>query len=278
LLSLFASFLFMAAPAIFDSCTLFGPWPRHAADLSAEALLHGMAQNNISRSLVTSTTGIYYDYRQGNAETLALAKAHPAQLFPVATLDPRAYPECLAEAETRAAEGFRLFRFFPARQNWPIRFAPFCELLHQCDELKVPVAVEISHPGDCTELASATASLRSPLLLAGVTPNLLGEVLAVMREDTRVAEESNRPRSFRLAPFDPDLQTKFYVETTHLLAPNTFEMIRDAVPSGASRLVFASYAPLRYLSAALAPILTSTLSDDDKAAILGGNLKTLLTK
>jgi hypothetical protein len=71
--------------------------------------------------------------------------------------------------------------------------------------------------------------------------------------------------------------TKFYVETTHLLAPNTFEMIRDSIPSGASRLVFASYSPLRYLSAALAPILTSTLSDDDKGAILGGNIKILLT-
>ena len=245
----------MAAPAIFDSCTLFGPWPRHAADLSVDALLQGMAQNNITRSLVTSTTGIYYDYRQGNSETLELAKANAAQLFPVATLDPRAYPECLTEAENRAGEGFRLFRFFPSRQNWPIRFAPFRELLHKCDELNVPVAVEISQPGDCTELAEATASLKAPLLLAGVTPGLLGEVLSVMRADT-----------------------KFSVETTHLLAPDTFEMIRDAIPSGASRLIFASYSPLRYLSAALAPILTSTLSDDDKAAILGGNLKTLLTK
>ena len=244
----------MAAPAIFDSCTLFGPWPRHAADLSAELLLQGMAQNNISRSLVTSTTGIYYDYRQGNAETLALAKAHASQLFPVGTLDPRAYPEVLEEAQNRASEGFRLFRFFPARQNWPIRFAPFRELLQKCDELNVPVAVEISQPGDCTELADATSNLKAPLLLAGVTPGLLGEVLAVMREDT-----------------------KFSIETTHLLAPNTFEVIRDSIPSGAQRLIFASYSPLRYLSAALAPILTSTLSDDDKAAILGGNLKNLLT-
>ena len=275
----------MAAPAIFDSCTLFGPWPRHAADLSAEALLHGMAQNNITRSLVTSTTGIYYDYRQGNAETLALAKANAAQLFPVGTLDPRAYPECLEEAQTRAAEGFRLFRFFPSRQNWPIRFAPFRELLKKCDELNVPVAVEISKPGDCTELAEVTAEFKAPLLLAGVTPSLLGEVLAVMRADVLAQKSLNailrrevgevmRSEVTAVMRTDP----KFYLETTHLLAPNTFEMIRDAVPFGSSKLVFASYSPLRYLSASLAPILTSTISDDDKAAILGGNLKTLLTK
>lgn len=245
----------MAAPAIFDSCTLFGPWPRHAADLSIDSLLQGMAQNNVARSLVTATTGVFYDYRQGNTETLALAKANAQQLFPVATLDPRAYPECLKEAEVRAGEGFRLFRFFPERQGWPIRFAPFRELLQKCDSLGVPVAVELHRCGDCTELADATTFTRAPLLLAGVTSALLSEVLAVMRSDT-----------------------KFYVETTHLLAPGTFEAVRDTVPQGAQRLVFASYAPLRYLSAALAPILTAALSDDDKAAILGGNLKRLLMK
>lgn len=245
----------MAALAIFDACTLFGPWPRQASELSVETLLHGMAQNNITRSLVTATTGIFYDYRQGNSETLALAKANAAQLFPVATLDPRAYPECLDEAQTRAAEGFRLFRFFPERQGWPIRFAPFRELLQKCDSLGVPVAVEVSRPGDCTELADATTFTRAPLLIAGVTPALLAEALSVMRSDT-----------------------KFYIETTHLLAPNIFEMVRDSVPSGAERLVFASYSPLRYLSVALAPVLTSSLSDEHKTAVLGGNLKRLLTK
>lgn len=245
----------MAALAIFDACTLFGPWPRQASELSVETLLHGMAQNNITRSLVTATNGIFYDYRQGNSETLALAKANAAQLFPVATLDPRAYPECLDEAQTRAAEGFRLFRFFPERQGWPIRFAPFRELLQKCDSLGVPVAVEVSRLGDCTELADVTTFTSAPLLIAGVTPPLLAEALSVMRADT-----------------------KFYIETTHLLAPNTFEMVRDCVPNGAERLVFASYSPLRYLSAALAPVLTSTLSDEHKTAVLGGNLKRLLTK
>jgi hypothetical protein len=123
------------------------------------------------------------------------------------------------------------------------------------DSLGVPVAVEVSQPGDCTELADATTFTRAPLLIAGVTPSLLAEALSVMRSDT-----------------------KFYIETTHLLAPDTFELVRDSVPSGAERLVFASYAPLRYLSVALAPVLTSTLSDAHKTAVLGGNLKRLLTK
>jgi predicted TIM-barrel fold metal-dependent hydrolase len=245
----------MAAPAIFDAGTLFGPWPQHASDLSLDALLQSMAASNVARSLITATTGIFYDHRQGNAETFEAARRYPQQLFPVGTLDPRAYPECLHEAEARAGEGFRLFRFFPDRQCWPIRYAPFRELLQRCDALKVPIAVAVSHPGEITELADATTFTQAPLLLSGVTPDLLGEALSVMRADG-----------------------KFYIETTHLLAPGVLEAIRDAMPHGADRLVFASYAPLRYFSAALGPVVTSTLNEEHKANVLGGNLKRLLTR
>jgi len=245
----------MANFPIVDACTLFGPWPQHAAELAVESLLQVMSQNGIARSLVTATTGIFHDYRQGNAETIQAARNSGQKLYPVATLDPRAYPECLQEAETRAGEGFRLFRFFPDRQGWPLRFAPFRETLQKCDALGVPVSVTVAQPGDCTELADAVAFTQAPLLLAGVTPATLGEALAVLRSDT-----------------------KFYMETTHLLAPGTLEMVRDSVPQGEERLVFASYSPLRYLSAALGPVLASTLSDEHKALVLSGNLGRLLTK
>ena len=244
----------MSLPIV-DACTLFGPWPQHAADLSVGLLLQVMAQNNIVRSLATATTGIFYDYQQGNAETLQAARNNPQQIYPVATLDPRAYPECLEEAERRAGEGFRLFRFFPDRQGWPLRYAPFRELLRKCDQLGVPLAVTVSHPGDCTELADTVAFTQAPLLLAGVTSQNLGEALAVLRADP-----------------------KFYIETTHIAAPGAFEAVRDAAPHGAERLVFASYSPLRYLSTALAPVLASSLSNEHKALVLGGNLTRLLKK
>ena len=240
---------------IFDACTLFGPWPQHPADLTVEALTQVMARNGIVRSLTTATTGIFYDYRQGNTETLQAAQQYPQQLFPVATLDPRAYPECMEEAERRAGEGFRLFRFFPDRQGWPLRFAPFRELLRKCDELGVPVAVATPHAGDCTELADAVAFTQAPLLLAGVMPENLGEAIAVLRSDP-----------------------KFYLETVHLIVPGVLEAIRDNVPSGVERMVFASYSPLRYLSSALGPVLASTLSDEHKGLVLGGNVKRLLIK
>ncbi|RYX81030.1 hypothetical protein EON83_26010 [bacterium] len=244
----------MAAPPIFDACALFGPWPRHD-DLALPELLTMMGSGNITRSLALSTTGIFHDFRAGNTQTLEAARANPNQLLPTATLDPRAYPACLTEAENCANAGLRFIRFFPSHQGWPIRFAPFRELLAKCDSLKLTVAVEISRAGDITELADAVAFTQAPLLLAGVESQHLGEALAVMRTSP-----------------------KFHLETTHLAAPGALEAVVAHVPDGAHRLVFASYSPLRYLSSALGPILASGLSNDQKALVLGGNLQRLLSK
>ena len=245
----------MANFPIFDACTLFGAWPQHAADLSVESLLTMMQQNGIARSLVTSAAGIWGDYTVGNAATFELARAHPQQLFPVATLDPRAFPGCLDEAEKRAGEGFRLFRFFPERQNWPLRFAPFQDVLKRCDELKVPVAVGVSQMGDISILGELCNERNTPLIVSNVTGELLGEAIAVGRKCPAL-----------------------HFETARLTAPRALETLSQALPEGAQRLVFASYSPLRYLSAALGPVMTSPLSDEDKALILGGNLRRILAK
>ena len=245
----------MANFPIFDACTLCGAWPQHAADLSVESLLTMMTQNNIARSFVTSSNGIFYDYIQGNEQTATLARAHPQQLLPVGTLDPRAYPGCLDELKLRADAGFRLFRFFPDRQGWPLSLASFVEIVNKCDELGVLVAVNIAKAGDCSLLGQLVGWGKTPLIISGVTGEMLGEAICVARA-----------------------HPNFYFETARLTAPNALETVRDSVPDGVQRLIFASYSPLRYLSAALGPVLTSTLSDEDKALVLGGNLRRLLTK
>ncbi len=244
----------MAAPIIFDACAMFGPWPGRDA-LELQTLLDVMGQSNIARSVAMSTTGLFYDFRAGNNATFEAVRAHPNQLMPAATLDPRAYPDCLAEAEKCAAQSVRLIRFFPATQGWPLRLQPFRELLRRCDELGLTVAIEISRAGDATELADAVAFTNAPLLLAGASSEHLGEAICVLRSSP-----------------------KFHLETTRILAPGALERIAGEVPDGADRLVFASYSPLRYLSAALGPVLTSGLSPEQKTAVLGGNLKRILSQ
>ena len=242
----------MAAITFFDACALFGPWPHHE-DLLIEDVLGAMATNKIERALALCTTGITYDYRAGNAATLQACAANADTLMPVATLDPRAYPACVDEAQKCAEQGFKMIRFFPSRQGWPIAFAPFRELLHKCDALKIPVAVEVTQPGQATELADAVAFTQAPLLLAGVDSSNLGEAIAVLRSSP-----------------------KFHLETTALLAPGALESVATHVPEGANRLIYASYSPLRYSSASLNVVRGAGVSNEDKAAIVGGNLNRLV--
>jgi predicted TIM-barrel fold metal-dependent hydrolase len=242
----------MAAYPIFDACTYFGPWPHHE-DLTLDAMGAVMKHSGVARAMVTSTTGIFYDFRAGN-EAVEQAAHQNTALLPVGTLDPRAYPACVEEAKRCAAAGFRMMRFYPDRQGWPLRYWPFRELLQVCDALKLPVAVNVSRPGDATELADAVAFTQAPLLLAGATAANLGEVVAVLKSST-----------------------KFHLETTHFVVQGALEAICAAMPDGAARLVFASQAPLRYFSAALGPVLASGLTQEQKAAVLGGNLKRLVT-
>ena len=242
----------MAAITFFDACALFGPWPQHE-DLLIQDVLKAMAANKIERALALCTTGITYDYRAGNAATLEACADHPDKLMPVATLDPRAYPACLDEAESCAGNGFKMIRFFPSRQGWPIRFAPFRELLQKCDELHIPVAVECTHPGEATELADAVAFTQAPLLLAGVDSANIGEAISVLRTSP-----------------------KFYLETTALLAPGALEAVANSVPDGAQRLIYASYSPLRFTAASLNVVRGAGVGNEQKAAIVGGNLNRLV--
>ena len=241
----------MAAIQFFDACALFGPWPHHE-DLQIQEVLKAMTANKIDRALALCTTGITYDYREGNAATLEACAEHP-QLMPVATLDPRAYPHCLEEAENCARQGFKMIRFFPSRQGWPIHYAPFRELLQKCDELHIPVAVECTHPGEATELADAVAFTQAPLLLAGVDSANIGEAIAVLRTSP-----------------------KFHLETTNLLAPGALEAVTNSVPDGANRLIYASYSPLRYSAASLNVVRGAGVGNEQKAAIVGGNLNRLI--
>jgi len=93
-----------------DSDTIFGFWPRWRADVSLEALLKVMEEHGVDRFLSLSTTGIFYDYEEGNEETLRAAERNPG-LVPVATVDPRKYSGGKGLVRKLSEEGFKVLRF-----------------------------------------------------------------------------------------------------------------------------------------------------------------------
>jgi len=235
---------------IIDANTICGFWASRRIDISPEALARVMQHGGVARYLAVSTTGIFHDFREGNDEILALAQKSPG-MVPVATVDPRQYVDCFAELERRAAQGFSLFRLFPDWQGYPLNFAPLHDVLAKLNELGKPVMIAAPRMGDITALAEQVAFHQTPVILTGVNYENLGEALSVMKANAQI-----------------------YLESHLLNSPDAFEVIAAEV--GADRVVFGSSAPLRYFASAYLSVTTAGLSDNDKAGILGGNIRRLL--
>jgi hypothetical protein len=234
---------------ILDVNTLFGFWPKRKADIALDTLLRLMQEKGIGRAFTLSARGIFYDFIQGNRETLAACRAHP-QIIPVGTLNPCRWLNCLDEARWLVDQGVRLFRFFPNYQEWNIGQAPFRELL---DAALAPARVGLMLPAEMgiTAIGELAGQVDNPIVVEGFRYDRLAEAIVVMGHAPNV-----------------------YVETHLINSPNFVELLSSEV--GVERLVYGSSAPLAYVGAATAPIKYARASDEDKALILGGNIRRIL--
>ena len=234
---------------LIDAHTVFGFWPVEKVDLSVDTLQAAMKARSVSRSLAYSAKALFYDTSEGNDDTVAVCAQRP-ELLPVAVLDPRAYPACLEEARKRLSQGIRVFRLFPDRHGYPIDFAPAAELL---EELAGQVViVTTGRMGSPTAMARLLGNSGGRAILELKSPDLLGEALAAVRRCSCME-----------------------LTTRGTEAAGALEAAVAA--AGAARLVFASGSPLYSLGSALMSVQFATLSEGDRAAIMGDNLSYLLT-
>ena len=232
-----------------DVNTIFGFWPKRKADIALETLLRLMEEKGISRACTLSTRGVFYDFVEGNRETLAAAQAHP-QLIPVGTVNPCRWLGCMDEARWLIDQGVRLFRFFPQYQEWNIGQAPFRKLLR---EVLAPAGVAMMIPAEMgfTAIGGMAAEISNPVIVESFRYASLAEAIVVMQEVPNV-----------------------FVETHLINSPNWVELLKAEV--GVERIVFGSNAPLSYISAATAQIEYAQVSEEDKALIFAGNLCRIL--
>jgi len=234
---------------LIDVSTVFGFWPKRKADISLQTLLALMAEKGITRALTLSARGVFYDFAEGNRETLAAAAAH-TQLVPVATVNPSRWIGCLDEAERMIAAGVKLFRFFPQYQEWDIAQAPFRKLLR---EVLAPSPVALMIPAEMgfTAIGDMAAGIGNPVIVESFRYASLAEAIVVMQDVPNV-----------------------YVETHLINSPNWVEVLKAEV--GVDRVIFGSNAPLSYISAAIAQIGYARVSEEEKALMFGGNLRRVL--
>ena len=240
---------------IIDSGTFFGVRPSTDLDVSGETLLGMMARNGVSAALTCSLKAIQFDARAGNDQALALCALHP-QLYPVATVDPRMWPDCLAEVERCAQLGFVAYRLAREFQGWAIAQQSLLHVLRAIARTGLPVIVHAPAAGDATALLQMVGGWDLRVVLAGVGYSTLAESLAVLADGPNFLLEANR-----------------------LTCPGQVETMvsrrgqRAAV--GVERLLFASWAPLHEQSPSLDMVRVSELAPAQQAAILGGNARRL---
>ncbi|MCC7355025.1 MAG: hypothetical protein IT330_14870, partial [Anaerolineae bacterium] len=198
---------------IVDIDTLLGSHPTQEHDASLPTLLRVLEANDIGRALVYSRTALLFDSEVGNAETLAVCRAHPS-LAPVAVVDPRnwgAWDQVARWAEA----GCVAFRFFPQEQGWSLESASFRRTLAAVAGTGRPALVEVGVSGMTAQAARAAQGLALPLVLTNVSYWVLAEVLAEVA-------------------INPNL----YLEAHRVCLPGQAEVMAEAV--GAERLLFGS--------------------------------------
>ena len=235
---------------IVDVNTLFGPPPASSTDLPVDELLSLMQKHSIRACCTMSTVGMLLDHTAGNSATLAACREYPA-LIPVATVNPLSYFGGEGPAEQFVQEKFRMVRFFPTSQGWPVRFAPFRTLVRTLASKHLPIMVDVTGPGMATDLADMMSDVDCRVVLAGVDDRQVSEAVAVLRA-----------------------MRGFYVETSGLTAVGALRLLEAGV--GAERLLFGSAAPGRPVASALATVRHAGLSEEDQTAILGANARALL--
>ncbi len=235
---------------IIDANTLFGPSPRMTADVSIKKLVESIKRHNVTAGLTLSTVGIFHNYVDGNAETAEECKGKP-ELMTVATIDPRGYFGKGQVISNLISQGFRLFRFFPGAQGWPLDHAVFEDIMDELEPVSAPVMVNAGRTGDATALAQIIANKEHPLILEGVTFETLAESVAVMRRHQNI-----------------------YIETHALTVPGGLRFLVGQI--GADRIIFGSDCPRSSLGGALRYVMDSEIPEEDMAKVLGGNIKRLL--
>lgn len=232
---------------ITDCNTIFGYWQKDVQDRSLDRLLHIMRTNGIDRALTCSGRGVWDDFGEGNEETLRVCGEHP-ELLPVGTVRPGDFYRCQEEIASLRPRGFRMVRFFPATQGWSVGSLGFRRLLDALVESELPILFDNGHDsaGLIASIVDYFSGTKVPLIFSGVSYGL-GEFLAAC-----------------------EIHEHCYMDTWQSFLLNQIEL------AGAGRVLFGTKAPFEMPGPCLEMVRHGRLSEDEKAAVLGGNVGKLI--
>ena len=129
-----------------DFSGFIGPWPYwDISHKTPESILSLMDKYQIETLAVCSTRSIFWDWRQGNEETITLAAKYPARFIPFISISPilpvSDLVRHLRDYKRRQAKGIRLY---PQHQSYSLTLkSGMDEIFKTAQELELPVVLPI---------------------------------------------------------------------------------------------------------------------------------------
>jgi len=165
---------------LFDFSLLVGADPYSPAEATRDALV-GYLDAVDAGGIVTSLAGLYYDFEEGNRETLEIV-ACDRRLLAGFTIDPRRTGCARIDLEAVAAEyrAIVLFAsFMPGIvQGWSLSHPALPVIAQKASAAGLPMVVYAARSGDVQALARLALDVDVPVIALGVSYGAVGEVVA----------------------------------------------------------------------------------------------------
>jgi len=231
---------------IIDVNTNFGFYRFKKLDTSVGKILSEMDKWKISRALAVSMRGTYYDYSDGNDETLKTCETEK-RFIPVATIDVRKSPDFEKDLDSFVKRGFKAVRLYPEEQGWGVDQIAFRKLLNIVNDFRMPMIIS-APPGKLYDIAADTTV---PIIFLSTHYYDLYEIIRVFED-----------------------RKNFYAEERLFTSNDAIELFVGRISP--RRLVFGSNNPFEYIGSSVVRIESAEITEKEKELIYSGNVKEIL--
>lgn len=239
-----------------------GPWPYwDAAYTAPQEVLSLMDRHGIDSLAICSTRSIFYDWRQGNEETIALAEQYPERFFAFISLSPiLPAPELIRYLEDGKKRNIKGIRLYPQHQNYSLTgLSGTNTILEAAQALDLPVvlALRVVMDWGLPELDTSTIET-----VVSRYPKLRFILTGISDEDTLWVY---------------DFMKRFPNVYLEISALQGFRAVDAAVAVvGADKVLFGTGLPILYPACSIEKLNNLKVSPEAKLAVSENNARLLL--
>ncbi|MFC5650576.1 amidohydrolase family protein [Paenibacillus solisilvae] len=193
--------------------------------------------------------------REGNDRVLALSKQFPGRFLAYATANPWYEGAAVAELERALGEGAAAVKLHPPLQGFMILESLVYPLIEVAARHRAPIYVHTGTPVYALPLQLAELALTYP------------EVSFIMGKNGKTDFTMDALPALEKA-------SNLYGDTAHDFPERG--MARLSKKIGPERLIFSSNHPVSRIELEVDKVRELAVNDDDKAAVMGGNMQRLL--